>query len=131
VLAAAEVSVDLVQTDCLRFPSEVWGDDTPTAALTDTRIALGHGPMSPSMHMAMTKHYDRQGVAWGHVADAAFSTWFAVDSGAGFEGQEIGAALAYDANDVAPLEPLAWTGELPDGVVFTETVVPLGPAWIE
>ncbi len=131
VWTASEVALDLVSTDCLAFPAEGWGEQTPTAALTTTPLALGHGPMSDHVHQLMTQHYDRHGLSWGAVSDQAFSTWLAVDMGAGFEGIEIGGALAYDAEAEAPLSPLDWTEELPDGVVFTTAVVPMGPAWIQ
>jgi len=131
VWTAAELTLDLVATDCLTFAEEDWGERSPTTALTGQRIALGHGPLSLALHAKMTQLYDRQGMAWGRVADHAFGTWFAVDRGDGFEGVEIGAALAYASDADPPLEPLSWTDELPDGVVFTESVVLLDPAWIE
>lgn len=131
VWTAAQVELDLIATDCLAFDGDIWGENTPTSALTGARVALGHGPMSPSMHALMTRHHDRHSLAWGRVADAAFSTWFAIDSGAGFEGIEAGGALAYDPDSDGPLVPLDWDETLPDGVVYTQTVTPLGPAWIE
>ncbi len=126
---AAELRLVPVESDCAGLDEDTWSE--PTTALTSARVAVGFGPMSPELHRVMTAHYDRMGLGWGMVADEAFSTWFAVDDGEGFEAVEAGATWAFAWDAEAPLEALPLDEEgISDGVLSTRGATPLSPAWL-